>query len=406
MSKHLSAHPEFVKAFVSECFSRGFNEKQASALLTEYSKVEFYRTDKDFKEGVDTFFKEGSTVPKATWQLIKALGKSVKGRPGLSTPVLTGAAAGAIAPEGMLPDDFEGGALSGATLGALLGALGTRGRGLGSSLNRIGKSVSKGGVGRTAIREAGRLLTNKSILKGTGRGLLGGLAAAGTTQAMDKGLGGLLPGRKPSIDPNTGAPWYMRGSPDSQSQGSNTYVADPFELPPEIMARMRSEAGGRQPGSSMVGPLGDLTNKKNQLVSLENQISTLQQTLPSGATPTSFAQRQSIQSQIDNLKMQRNSLVGNIGALEKQINTDKSNMFNSALEAQRLAERGLSSTRNEFDTLRRRQQMAEEGGLLGGAMGLYNRMTGVDRRLAELDPAYAGYENEIEQARKLQELAQ
>jgi hypothetical protein len=173
----ITAHPEFVKAFVSECFSRGFNEKQASELLTEYSKAEFYNSDKDFREGVDTFFKEGSTVPKATWQLIKALGKSIKGKSGLSTPVLTGAAAGAIAPEGMLPDDFEGGALSGATLGALLGALGTRGRGLGSSLNRIGKSVSKGGVGRTAIGEAGRLLTNKSILKGTGRGLLGGLAA-------------------------------------------------------------------------------------------------------------------------------------------------------------------------------------------------------------------------------------
>ncbi len=405
MSKHLSAHPEFVKAFVSECFSRGFNEKQASELLTEYSKAEFYNSDKDFREGVDTFFKEGSTVPKATWQLIKALGKSIKGKSGLSTPVLTGAAAGAIAPEGMLPDDFEGGALSGATLGALLGALGTRGRGLGSSLNRIGKSVSKGGVGRTAIGEAGRLLTNKSILKGTGRGLLGGLAAAGTTQAMDKGLGGLLPGRKPGIDPNTGVPWYMRDGA-STTQATNATVADPFELPPEIMERLRSEAGGGQAGSNMAGPLGDLTNKKNQLMTLEGQISTLQNSLPSGVTPSSYAQRQSIQSQIDNLKMQRNSLVGNIGALEKQINTDKSNMFDSALEAQRLAERGLSSTRNEFDMLRRRQQMASEGGLLGGAMGLYNRMTGVDRRLAELDPAYAGYENEIEQARKLQALAQ
>jgi|LakMenEpi03Aug12_release.lakeMendotaPanAssembly.Ray.scaffolds.fasta_scaffold3369034_1 hypothetical protein len=57
MSKHLSAHPDFIEAFVSECFSNGFNEKQASDLLTEYSKAEFYRTDKDFKEGVDSFFK-------------------------------------------------------------------------------------------------------------------------------------------------------------------------------------------------------------------------------------------------------------------------------------------------------------------------------------------------------------
>lgn len=406
MSKHLSAHPEFIKAFVSECFSQGFNEKQAAELLANYAKAEFYRTDENFKNGVNEFFKEANTVPKATWELIKALGQSIKGKPGLSAPILTGAAAGALAPEGMLPDDFQGGALSGAALGGLLGVLGTRGRGLGSSLNRIGRSISRGGMGRTALGEAGRLLTNKSVLKGTGRGILGGLAAAGTTQAMDKGLGGLLPGRKPSIDPDTGMPWYMRDG-GSTSQTNNNAVADPFELPPEIMARMNSSSGGQAGGgSNLAGPLGDLTNKKTQLVSLENQIATLQSTLPSGATPTSFAQRQSIQSQIDNLKMQRNSLAGNIGALENQINTDKSNMFNAASRAQQLAERGLASSRNEFDMLRRRQQMAGEGGLIGGAMGLYNRMTGVDRRLAELDPAYAGYENEIEQSRKLQELAQ
>lgn len=404
MSKHLSAHPEFIKAFVSECFSKGFNEKQASELLESYAKAEFYRTDKDFKEGVDLFFKEATTVPKATWNLIKALASSAKSRPGISMPILSGAAAGALAPEGVLPDDFQGGALSGAALGALLGAVGTRGKGLGASLGRLGKSVSKGGVGRTALGEAGRLVTNKSILKGTGRGILGGLSAAGVSQAMDQGLGGLLPGRKPSINPNTGMPWYMRDGA-AATQSTNTAVADPFELPPEIMARLSAGSGGGQSGANMTGPLGDLANKKNQLLTLEGQISTLQNSLPSGATPSSYAQRQSIQNQIDNLKMQRNSLVGSIGSLEKQINTDKSNMFNSAIEAQRLAEKGLSSTRNEFDALRRRQQLAAEGGFLGGAMGLYNRMTGLDRQLAELDPAYTGYENEIEQARKLQELA-
>lgn len=404
MSKHLSAHPDFIKAFVSECFSNGFNEKQASDLLTNYCKNEFYLTDKDFKEGVDSFFKTASTVPKATLDLIKALGRSIKGRSGLSTPILTGAAAGALAPEGVLPDDFQGGAMSGAALGALLGALGTRGKGLGSSLNRIGKSISGGGVGRTALGEAGRLLTNKSVLKNTGRGILGGLAAAGTNQLMDKGLGGLIPGRKPSIDPNTGMPWYMRDG-SSSAQTTNTSVADPFELPPEIMARMRSESSTGQPGSNMAGPIGDLSNKKNQLLQLENQISTLQGTLPSNANPRSYAQRQAIQSQIDNMKMQRNQLAGNIGKLETQISTDKSNMFNSSMDAQRLAERGLSSTRNEFDNLRRRQQFAQEGGVLGSLMGAYNNMTGLDRQLAELDPAYAGYENEIEQARKLQELA-
>jgi len=404
MSKHLSAHPDFIEAFVSECFSNGFNEKQASDLLTEYSKAEFYRTDKDFKEGLDSFFKTANTVPKATFDLIKALGRSIKGRSGLSVPILTGAAAGALAPEGMLPDDFQGGALSGAALGALLGAVGTRGRGMGSSLNRIGKSISGGGVGRTALGEAGRLLTNKSILKNTGRGILGGLAAAGTNQVMDKGLGGLIPGRKPGIDPNTGMPWYMRDG-GSSSQAANTSVADPFELPPEIMARMRSESGAGQAGANIAGPIGDLSNKRNQLLQLENQISALQNALPSNANPRSYAQRQTMQSQLDNLKMQRNQLAGNIGNLETQISTDKSNMFNSAMEAQRLSERGLSSARNEFDTLRRRQQIAQEGGVFGSLMGAYNNMTGLDRQLSELDPVYTGYENELEQARKLQELA-
>jgi hypothetical protein len=404
MSKHLSANPDFVKAFVYECFSNGFNEKQASELLNAYAKAEFYTTDQDFREGVDSFFKEANSVPKATWELIKALGKSIKGKPGISSPIMAGAGAGALAPEGILPDDFQGGALSGAALGGILGALGTRGRGLGSSLNRIGKSISRGGVGRTALGEAGRLVTNKSILKGTGRGVLGGLAAAGTTQLMDKGIGGLLPGRKPSIDPDNGMPWYMRDGAMG-AQTANTSVADPFELPPEIIARMHSGSGGGQAGAPAVGPMGDLTSKKNQLLQLENQISALQGSLPSGATPSSYAQRQALQSQLDNLKMQRNSLVGNIGSLERTINTDKSNMFNAATQTEQLASRGLSSTRNEFDMLRRRQQMEQEGGMLGGLMGAYNRMSGLDRQMADLDPAYAGYENELEQARKIQELA-
>lgn len=405
MSKHLAAHPEFIKAFVYECFSNGFNEKQASELLGTYAKAEFYRTDKDFKEGVDSFIKK-SSVGKATWNLIKALGSSAKGNMGITAPLGIGAAAGALAPEGVLPENFQGGAMSGAALGAVLGALGTRGKGLGSSLKNIGQAVSKGGVGRTAIGESAKLLTNKDILKGTGKGILGGLAAAGTSQLMDKGLGGLMPGRKPSIDPNTGMPWYMRGGNSETSSVGGNNVADPFELPPEIMARISGASSGQAGASSMAGPLGDIPNKKNQLLQLENQISTLQNNLPSGATPTSYAQRQTLQSQLDNLKMQRNQLVTNIGSLEQQVNSDKSNMFNSAARAQQLAERGLASTRNEFDTLRGRQQIAEQGGISGTLMNMYNRMSGLDNRLSELDPIYAGYENELEQARRAQELAQ
>jgi hypothetical protein len=401
MSKHLSAHPDFIEAFVSECFSNGFNEKQASDLLTEYSKAEFYRTDKDFKEGVDNTLKNASVL-KALGEIGKALGGAVKSNPLISTTIGSGLAAGSLLPAGILPDEYGGGAGTGAIAGGLLGLLATRGKGLGGSLSRIGSAIGKGGVGRTATKEIGKLLTNPKLLKGTALGAGGGLLATGTGNLMNEGFG--FSGRMPKINPNTGMPWYMRDG-GSSAKTDNNSVADPFELPPEIMARMRSESGAGQAGVNMAGPIGDLSNKRNQLLQLENQISTLQSTLPSNANPRSYAQRQAIQSQIDNLKMQRNQLSGNIGKLETQINTDKSNMFNSAMEAQRLAERGLSSARNEFDTLRRRQQIAQEGGILGSLMGAYNNMTGLDRQLSELDPAYTGYENEIEQARKLQELA-
>jgi hypothetical protein len=404
MSKHLAAHPEFIKSFVTECFLNGFNEKQASALLDTYAKAEFYTTDESFRDGVNSFFKEATSVPKATWELIKALGSATKSKPGLATPLITGAAAGALAPEGVLPESFQGGAISGGVLGGVLGALGTRGRGLGSVLGRVGKAISGGGVGRTALGEAGRLVTNKSILKGIGRGALGGLAAAGTTKAMDSGLSGLMPGRKPSIDPNTGMPWYLRGEAGA-ARTANTSVANPFDLPPEIMAHVQGASVPTAGAAAAGGPIADLTSNKNQLLQLENQISSLQNSLPSGSTPTSYAQRQAIQSQIDNLKMQRNQMAGNIGQLEAQISTDKSNMFNSASRTQQLAEQGLTSSRNEFDTLRKRQQMAAQGGIIGNLMNAYNRMSGADQRIAELDPIYAGYENELEQARRLQELA-
>lgn len=405
MSKHLVAHPEFIKAFVSECFSNGFNEKQASDLLGAYAKAEFYTTDPEYRAGFESAIKEAN-VPKATWGLIKALAQSAKGKSGLSMPIGLGAAAGAFAPEGILPDNYEGGALSGAALGALLGAIGTRGRGLGSSLNRIGKAVSKGGLGRTLAGEAGKLVINPTVLKGTGRGILGGLAAAGTSKLMDSGLGGLVPGRKPGIDPNTGIPWYMNQDGTQNAQTATSVGTDPFELPSDIMARVRGEGAGVSSSASSAGPMNSLANKKNQLVELDNAILNMQNSLPSGSNPMSFSQRQSMQFEIDKLKMQRNQLAQSVGALENQINTDKANMFNLSAERQRAAEQGLASTRNEFDMLRRRQQFAEQGGFLGGLMGLYNRMSGASNRLQQLDPMYSSYMQQLEQARKMQELAQ
>jgi hypothetical protein len=402
MSKHLSAHPDFIKAFVSECFSNGFNEKQASDLLTEYSKAEFYRTDKDFKEGVDSTLKNASVL-KALGEIGKALGGAVKSNPLISTTIGSGLAAGSLLPAGILPDEYGGGAGTGAIAGGLLGLLATRGKGLGGSLSRIGSAISSGGVGRTTAKELGGLIKNPSLLKGTALGAGGGLLATGTGNLMNEGFG--FSGRMPKIDPNTGMPWYMRGDNGAAGNQNTNNVADPFELPPEIMARVRGASSGQSGAASMAGPVGALSGKKNQLLELENQISTLQSSLPSVNTPSSYGQRQTLQGQLDNLKMQRNQLVSNIGSLEKTIKNDKSNMANSAAQSQRLAQRGLTSAQNEFDMLRSRQRMAEQGGVLGSLMGAYNNMTGLDRQLSELDPVYTGYENELEQARKLQELA-
>jgi hypothetical protein len=403
MSKHLAAHPEFIKSFVYECFSNGFNEKQASELLSTYAKAEFYKTDKDFREGVDNTLKNASVL-QALGHIGKAIGGTVKNNPLISTAVGSGLAAGSLLPAGVLPGEYTGGAGTGAIAGGLLGLLATRGKGLGSSLSRIGSAISSGGVGRTTAKELGNLITNPSLLKGTALGTGAGLLATGTGNLMNEGFG--FSGRLPKIDPNTGMPSYMREGSGMGGNQSSSNVADPFELPPEIMARMSGAASGQSGAASMAGPIGDLSGKKNQLLELENQISTLQSSLPSGNTPTSYSQRQTLQGQLDNLKMQRNQLVGNIGSLEKTINTDKSNMFNAAAKSQELAQRGLSSARNEFDMLRSRQQIAEQGGVLGNIMNMYNRMSGVNNRLAELDPIYAGYENELEQARRLQELAQ
>jgi hypothetical protein len=163
MSKHLSAHPEFINAFVLECFSQGFNEKQASELLSTYAQAEFYTTDKDFRDGVDSTFKQASVL-QALGGLGKALGGAIVKNPKISVPIGTGVAAGALLPSGTLSDEYGGGAGTGAITGALLGLLATRGRGLGGSLSRFGAAMQSGGLGRTTAKEFGKLVTNPAIL--------------------------------------------------------------------------------------------------------------------------------------------------------------------------------------------------------------------------------------------------
>lgn len=384
MSKHLVAHPEFVRAFVSECFSRGFNEKQSSELLDAYAKAEFYTTDKAFREGLDSTIKEAGIL-----KAIARLG---------AVPVGAGVAAGSLLPAGIISNEYTGGAGTGAIAGGLLGLLATRGRGLGSAMSRLAGAARLGGVGRQSAKELGKLVSNPKLLKGLAGGAGAGLAATGTNNLMSSG-------RFPKMDPNTGVPWYMNDqAAGSSTPGTQMTASNPFELPPEIMARVQGGAGSSAFRGR--GPIGQIQSQQGELTDLNTQISQLENNLPSGINPASYQQRQSMQAELDNMKMRRNSLASSIGKLQDTVNNDKINISDLAAQRAQQAAAGSQSAMAEFDMLRRRQQIAEQGGLFGGMMGLYNNVSGLNNRLDELAPMYQGYQQQAEQARKLQELAQ
>ena len=185
------------------------------------------------------------------------------------------------------------------------------------------------------------------------------------------------------------------------------------------MARVQCGAGAGAAvaaGARALGPLGQIQNQKSELSDLNNRISQLESSLPSGINPASYQQRQSMQAEIDNMKMRRNALATTIGELQSGVNRDKFNMSELASERAQQAAAGSQAAMAEFDRLRRRQELANQGykpGLgfgdspvTGTLMGLFNKLTGSERRLAELEPIYKGYQDQAEQARRLQELAQ
>lgn len=418
MSKHLVAHPEFVKAFVSECFSKGFNEKQASELLGTYAKAEFYTTDKAFREGLDSTIKEAGIL-KALGQLGKAVGGAAVRNPGISVPVGAGIAAGGLLPSGIISDEYTGGAGTGALAGGLLGLAATRGRGLGAAMSRLAGAARFGGLGRQSAKELGNLASNPTLLKGLAGGAGAGLLATGTNNLMNEGFG--FSGRLPKMDPNTGVPWYMRDqAAGSSTSGAQVTGSNPFELPPEIMARVQGGAGAGaaagSAGAAGLGPVGQLQSQRGELTDLNTRISQLESSLPTGINPASYQQRQSMQAEIDNMKMRRNTLATTIGELQSTVDRDKFNISDLAAQRAQQAAAGSQAAMSEFDMLRRRQELANQGykpGLgfgdspvTGTLMGLFNKLTGSENRLAELEPIYQGYQQQAEQARKLQELAQ
>ena len=391
MSNHLSSNPEFIKSFITVCYENGLNEKQASTLLDAYAKNEFYLNDKNFREGLEDTIKQAApSVPSALYNLIKSIGSSAINNPKFSVPIGGGLAAGALTPEGVLPDDYAGGALTGGALGGLLGLIATRGKGLGAAVSQLGGAAARGGVGRTAAGQGLKLLTHPKMWGGAALGALTGASAVSADKLKD-----FILNTRPNLPPAFKIP----GSASAKDSKPAPYISNPYELPNEVMAR-----NARGLTTSYESGGDSLSGQKQQLLDLENKISDLQKNLPIATNPASYSERLALQSQIDGLKAQRNVIASNIGSAEQKIVNDRQMAMANALERQNAATRGLQTYQDEYENLMRRKEIESGGGVSGSLMGLYNRITGMPARLEAMAPNYSAYQSELEQAQKDQEL--
>lgn len=403
-----SAREEFLTSFVQTCYEQGFTAKQASELFETYMNFDLASNSEHFNAG----FKEEMDKQAGLMQALKTLGTSAGNlalkHKGIVAPAVAGAGLAAAGPAGLIPEDWKGSAGLGAGLGGgaalLMQLLGGRGRGLGSALARLGGAVRRGGVGRTALGLGGSLLTNKGMLKGVGRGALAGAAATGTAALMNKGIN--IPGRYPNMPamqaamPQGGGEYYGGGG----GGGFN-----PFGLPSDIAQEAEAynqPMGGAPAASGMFAAQQNaISGYKSQLNDLDAQIQTMQSSLPSANNPAAYAQRMQAQQHLDNLKAQRNLAVRAIEQQEKQLQDQRSSMTSNALQQQMLAQQGMGSAQEEFDNLRGYQQAAQGGGLMGGLAGVYNKLRGTDKRIAELAPMYQAYYDANQNALNLQNAA-
>lgn len=407
MSQYLFEHPAFIESFVVVCHDAGFTEKQASDLFDSYMKAELWHSSPDFKSALEKGLEKlAMPLPPRTAGMFSKLMSGLVKHKGVSAPIGLGLAGGAAAESGILPGDAQSGAGVGAGIGAGLGLLANPRNAI-KALGRIGGST----MARLPGTMAG-IVTHPKFLPGLGKpalgvGLMGG--AAGLAQSMkNKGFEG-LGGQYPNLDPNTGVPWYMkgRGTATDTNVPASTSIGNPYELPSDIMNRLQGGAGNAGSGQlGGVGPMADVTKYKSQLSNLEAQINAASQSLPLANNPVNAEQRRYMQSHLDDLKMQRNMAVQALNQAQGTISQDKSDMTNFAAQRMYQASKGLNNTQSEFSNLQNRQDMAQQGGLMGGLMSIYNRMTGAPTRLRALAPQYSGYNDEIERAKQLQLMAQ
>jgi hypothetical protein len=302
--------------------------------------------------------------------------------PKISLPVGGSLAAGALAPEGILPDDYSGGVLAGGALGGLLGLLATKGKGLGTAVKRLGTAATQGGTGRTTTAQGLKLLTQPKLWRGVGTGAASGAAAVGVNKLTD-----FISNIHPNIPPAFRVP-----SSAGKEQSSRSVMSNPYELPNEVMAR--NVAGLNTSG----GASDVLSGKKQQLIELENKISEMQRSLPIASNPSAYSERLALQAQLDNLKEQRNLISSSIDSEAQNLANESQMARANALERQDAASRGVQTYQNEYENLMRRQQIEQGGGIGGSLMGMYNQLTGLPSRLKTMAPGYSAYQSELERA--------
>ena len=153
--------------------------------------------------------------------------------------------------------------------------------------------------------------------------------------------------------------------------------------------------------------MADIAKHKENLMSIESQIAQAQAQLPATANdPNAYMQRQNIQAHMDRLKMQRNSIVQSMSQAEQLVASDKRDMNAYAMQRQQQATGGLNASQREFENIQNRLNRAQRGGIGGMAYDWYNRATGAADRMRQLQPQYDSYKRTIEQARKIQGMAQ
>jgi len=379
MLKLSSCDENFISAFTEVCLNAGYSEKQACDLFTAYANLESSTKSSEFKDG---FNKE---LEKQAMQQFMRYAKPALGVAGL------GGLMGATMPNGILPDDRNSGMGIGAVLGGGLGAL--------SALKNPSNAIK--GLRPVAGRILGSLLSKNTAI-GAGAGALG----IGSS-SLGKNLFGGAPDEAPT---NLGVPWYLHpeNNPSSGFSNNSSGQPNPFNLPADVMSQVGNPqyGNGNADASQLANPLTAINYKKQELVSLNSNITQLESQLSQTTNnPNDYARRMAAQAQIDNLKLQRNTIALDLGSLEKEISQAKDNMRRLSTEGLDVANRGVHNLQSEYENLLARKNMETDNPMLGTLMSWYNQASGLEDRMKTLQPQYDAFTKARNNAMKVQELS-